>query len=246
MGTTNYYQQPTIITAKKGNNALDFDGRLAQFGKAEILVPSLQKGNLHQIKIGQPIVFEAQNDEGEIISCHGLENFIELESAQKVYIFDNHNHAFYFWHLEWLKGNVQKDATLIHIDQHKDTRKPEIYLSPEEAKDLQKVYDYTNLVLNVGNFIPPAQQTGLVKNIIFIESEKTLEEFDLTKIDTTNLILDIDVDFFAPELDYINNNLKISTIKKLLPLAKTVTIATSPFFIDQKLAIEYIHKFFAA
>jgi hypothetical protein len=206
--------------------------------------------SLEKLKVGHEVVFEALDDEGTLKSCLGLEHFLKIQTKpqQNIYIFDNHNHAFYFWHLEKVEGRLQNNATLIHIDQHKDTRIPIEFLSPENSLDLKKVYEYTNTILNVGNFIPPAIKTSLIKDIIFIDSETSLKNFSLEKFQTTpqpNLILDIDIDFFAPELDYIGNQLKLEVIKKILPFASTVTIATSPFFIDQELAIKWIKKIFS-
>ena len=48
-----------------------------------------------------------------------------------------------------------------------------------------------------------------------------------------NSILNLDLDIFAPELDHIPENKKIQIIKNLIPKVKYITIATSPYFIDQ-------------
>ena len=48
--------------------------------------------------------------------------------------------------------------------------------------------------------------------------------------------------FFAPEMDYIDNEFKLVVIKKLMSLADVVTIATSPFFIEQNLAINWLKR----
>ncbi|USN58289.1 MAG: hypothetical protein H6767_08515 [Candidatus Peribacteria bacterium] len=47
---------------------------------------------------------------------------------------------------------------LYHIDEHSDMRDPEEYLLKPDSLDMQKVYEYTNYFLNVGNYIIPAQQ----------------------------------------------------------------------------------------
>jgi len=59
-----------------------------------------------------------------------------------------------------------------------------------------------------------------------------------------HIILNIDLDFWAPELDHIDNNLKIEKTKYLMEKADLITISTSPFFIDQKLALEVLRKLF--
>jgi hypothetical protein len=59
-----------------------------------------------------------------------------------------------------------------------------------------------------------------------------------------SIILNLDLDFFAPELDYIGFEDKKSTILNFAHQAKLITVATSPFFIDQKRAIEMLMKVF--
>lgn len=59
-----------------------------------------------------------------------------------------------------------------------------------------------------------------------------------------NSILNIDLDFFAPEIDFIDKKKKIQLIKNLIPQVGCITIATSPFFIEQKRAIMALHELF--
>jgi hypothetical protein len=74
-------------------------------------------------------------------------------------------------------------------------------------------------------------------------------EYALQKLKTSNLpsqqvgfihqsyILDIDVDFWDGKENYESD---FEIIRSLIPHAKLVTIATSPYFMDQKKAIEII------
>ena len=130
---------------------------------------------------------------------------------------------------------------MIHIDQHRDSRVPANFISEVESRNPDKVYQYARDFLNVGNFIPPAIKTGLIDQVIFLDSQKSLEEFNIEIVLNHNVILDIDLDFFSPDLDYIGNDLKIKTIQQLIPHAKLITIATSPFFINQELALEKLN-----
>ncbi len=52
-------------------------------------------------------------------------------------------------------------------------------------------------------------------------------------IPSENSILNLDLDIFASELDHIPSEKKVKIIKNLLKRVKYVTIATSPFFIEQ-------------
>ena len=204
------------------------------------------------MQIGDQVVFE-DFDESELKSCTGLKNFVKIG---KLYVFDNHNHACYFWHKEAILGNLRKNSILVHIDGHRDNRIPpempyatkiwEEKLSNDQK--LKYIFDYTNYVLNVGNFIPAAIETGLITEVLNVLSEKEIDEFDYLSLEEKliklerDLILDVDLDFFATELDYIPSAKKLALIKKLLPLARVVTFASSPFFIEQDKAISWLHK----
>ena len=89
-----------------------------------------------------------------------------------------------------------------------------------------------NYSCNVGNYIRPALDAGIIGTMIRIENEFELEKYiDYTP--SENSILNLDLDFFAPEMDFIDEEKKLTCIQNLLPKVKCVTIATSPFFIDQ-------------
>ena len=165
-------------------------------------------------------------------------------------IFDNHNHALYFWARALSQGYIQKSATLVHIDMHSDLWTNPHRINPSRVSDLGYIADFTNLACNVGNYILPAQAAGLVHKIIRIEGEEqlivALKQLEATKdkSHTKNLILNLDLDIFAPELEDISFELKRSVILGYAARADYITIATSPFFIDQDLAIEYLNKVF--
>lgn len=249
------YDRPFYITQKVSNNAFNYEKRPHK----KLYVPQLAVGTVDDVRLGKEIVFEDFDDEQNLHACLGLEKFIKthfgflpLEDGAPLrhapaYIFDNHNHAFSFWCLEKQNGNLSNNALLIHIDQHKDTRLPEKFLSKEDSADPKKVFEYANTVLNVGNFIPAARHIGLVKDIIFLDSEYSLKAVEERlrsneNFPPGNFILDIDLDFFAPESDYIGNDLKLAVIQKLLPKASVITFATSPYFIDQTRAIEWLRR----
>lgn len=251
-----HYKQTRFLTEPIGNNAFDYDIRCESHPEPTIRIAPLIEVPNHQsalkkLRKGLTPSFEIA-EEREIKSFLGLENFLKFPNPQNpktpIFIFDNHNHAFYFWHWYWISKEHQQPLTLIHIDQHKDSRIPAELLSLEDAKDLNKVYEYTNEILNVGNFIPPAFKTGLINQVFIIDSSTTTSnpfghqsDFDPEK---TPFILDIDLDFFAPEMDYIQNAEKYLLIKNLLAKAKIITIATSPYFLKQELAFEILHEIF--
>lgn len=226
------YKNPFLISGNFGNNTFSFEKRV----NPSIYVPSLIKGTLDDAQIGEHTVFEDFDENDKLQSCIGLKNLLEFDwHGVPAVLVDNHNHVFYFWYRAGLKN-----ATLIHIDQHKDMRVP-----PEmfTGKTLQEAFKYTNEVLNVGNYIMPAREVGIVKDIQFITSEISLNDEQF--FDTKNKILNIDLDFFAPELDYIDFEKAKHFIQEHAKTASLITIATSPFFIDQERALKILRKLYA-
>jgi len=174
------YEQPFYISENVSNNAFSYQKRPG----ARLFVPSLLDGDLADVEAGTETVFEDFDDDGVLRSCKGLRNFVKLTRRNKpAYVFDNHNHAFAFWHLERMRGALKDGATLIHMDRHKDSRKPERFLSKTEARDEDAVFRYTNIVLNVGNFIPAAVETGLVVKVVNIDSADSMENFDYSLLE---------------------------------------------------------------
>jgi translation initiation factor IF-1 len=78
--------------------------------------------------------------------------------------------------------------------------------------------------------------------MIRIENEFQIDQYR-DAIPWPNTVINIDLDFFAPELDHIRENKKIHLIKNMLTQGDVVTIATSPYFIEQWRAIEKLHTF---
>jgi hypothetical protein len=68
--------------------------------------------------------------------------------------------------------------------------------------------------------------------MIRIENEYQIDTY-MDYIPSENSILNLDLDIFASELDHIPSEKKVKIIKNLLKRVKYVTIATSPFFIEQ-------------
>lgn len=252
------YDKPFYITEPVSNNAFNFERRTGK----QLFVPALIEGDLKDVQPGTEIVFEDFDDQDVLQSCKGLSSFVKTEwNGKPVYIFDNHNHAFAYWHLEWIRGRIDAGALLVHMDMHKDSREPTEYLSgfqfssenpgkPMVTKQNEEViFQYTNTVLNVGNFVSAAAETGLVGEVINLDSEAALGGFVAQKNDDLavpagNTIFDLDLDIFAPDMNYIDKYLKMKVIKKAVEKSSMITIATSPFFIKQGLALKRLHQIF--
>jgi hypothetical protein len=229
------YSAPFAIEGPVGNNALSHDRR----GPAPSLwVPSLMTGTFDDVRRGDRVVFEDFDEHGVLQSCTGLAHLVKTAwNGVPAVVMDNHNHAFYFWSEARLEGRLGPDATLVHVDQHRDTRVPD---RPYGGATLEDAFRYTNFHLNVGNYIVPAQQSGLVGDIQMVTSEEALA--NRSRVSARNKILNIDLDFFVPELNYIDFDAAAEFIAAHLRTASLVTIATSPFFIDQAEAIRVLRE----
>ena len=235
-----HYKNKQILTQKLGNNAFAWDERTAEYGQSPILtIPALIDGTVDDVRIGSDIVFE-EIENGKLRPCVGLENFVRLN--ENMVVFDNHNHALYFWTDAVRQWIIQPGFELIHIDEHSDLWNNDNHLVLKKAiTNPEYAWEFTNHSCNVGNYILPAIESGLVGNIIRIENEYQIDAY-MDYIPSENSVLNLDLDIFAPELDHIPEEKKIKIIKNLLERVQYVTIATSPYFIEQWRAIDYLHR----
>ncbi len=97
---------------------------------------------------------------------------------------------------------------------------------------------YVNEICNVGNFIKPAIISGSISECTQLRTEESLLDFQPTR----PYILDIDIDFRVPEMSLRDIPATLEKTKNLLRGASLVTIATSPYFMDQQKAIEIIRQ----
>lgn len=238
-----HYKESFYITKPVWNNAFSFEKRELK----KIFVPSIiEINNINEIQIWKEIVFIDYDFDWNIKEEIWLKNFYKINIKNKtIYFFDNHNHAFYFWHLARFQKIIWDNALLIHIDEHSDMRDPWVYLEEKDSYDLDKVFNYTNFELNVWNYIIPALKTWIIKDIIQIRNTINLQDY-LIKKDylPENIILNLDLDFFSPWLDFIDFNLKKQVILDAFNRSNIITVSTSPFFINQNLAIETFKKLF--
>ena len=216
-----------------GNNVFSYSER----ENKKIYVPKLIEGTLEDVALGEYIVFN-EIDEGHEIKAKGLEYMVQYNVDGKyVYIFDNHNHAFYFWMKSLKLNHFKKGCKLVHVDQHKDMREPVNY--DVDIEDMNDIFRYTNKVLNVGNFIKPALKHKIFSEAIIIDSSYG---FDINV--EGEYVLDIDLDIFSKDMDYIPYDFRLNKIKELIKNARVITIASSPYFIEQDYAIKVLKELF--
>lgn len=216
-----------------GNNIFSYEDRVNK----KIYVPKLISGDLEDVVVGNEIVFNEIDEEKEI-KAKGLKYMVKYDfDGKDIYIFDNHNHAFYFWMKSLKLDHFTKGCKLVHVDQHKDMREPVNY--DVNINDIEDVFRYTNEVLNVGNFIKPALKHEVFSDVIIMDSSYSLE-LDVKE----EYVLDIDLDIFSKDMDYIPYDIRFKKIQSLIKYANVITIASSPFFIDQEYAIKVLKELF--
>ncbi|MBM4273961.1 MAG: hypothetical protein FJ134_05815 [Deltaproteobacteria bacterium] len=104
----------------------------------------------------------------------GIAAMTNRKKVTPVYVFDEHNEAYYYWHEAKYGGYINEPLDLFHIDAHSDMMKIDcIQTSIYFPNDSQVSYleYYKNIAkneFNIGNFIIPAILNGLVKNVYFI------------------------------------------------------------------------------
>ena len=109
------YSKPYYIDTPFWNNAFSYNKR----PNKKLYVPSLIKtNNLDDIQFWDQIVFEDYDFKWNLQSCKWLKNFyeIDLDNFPKIYFFDNHNHAYFFWHKARFDWIISNNSTLYHID----------------------------------------------------------------------------------------------------------------------------------
>ena len=242
------YNKWFFIESPVWNNEFSFDKRQNK----KLFVPEIiEAKSFGEIKFQddlEKIAFEDFDFDNKLSTNYWLKNFYRFQMWWKeVVLFDNHNHAFYFWYEARSRKIIWDKNILIHIDQHADTRDNDKIISKSDSKSLEKVFDFTNFVLNVWDYIIPAQKEGIIENIVQIRNTKNLEDYlqNFSNIkNNSKIILNLDLDFFASELDFIDFELKKEVILDVFEKASYVTVCTSPFFVDQRLAVEKFKEIF--
>ena len=191
--------------------------------------------------------FAEKNVNWEMEYFHWLKNFLRIEkrNSSPILIFDNHNHApiFRYYYIKKLKLN---SPILIHIDQHSDCWKNQENLEFNKNEyELKKIFYFYNEKCNVGNFIPPSLKNWIISDQIQIRSIAALKNLKITK--NQNFILDIDLDFCLNWIDRKKiNEESIKILKEKFneywKYALCTTIATSPYFLNQKVAISILKE----
>jgi hypothetical protein len=101
-----------------------------------------------------------------------------LASASRevpVYTFDEHNEAFYYWHVARRRGFLDGPLDLVHVDAHDDMGLADKYErslycpdGTDEADYLAYYRAFADEQLDIASFIVPAVLGGVVRNVYFV------------------------------------------------------------------------------
>ncbi len=238
-----FYKDQIQLTSDVWNNALSYHERFSQFGKAEIMLPSIKSiDSLEDITLSKAICLEEINESWILQSCTWLEHIYEFDHQGKnIILVDNHNHVLYF-RMKFVKDTLDSTQTsqisLRHIDQHSDLNTPDPLPNKNKLYDLEYIWEYTNYSCQISSFITPFFERYPETEFTRIKSEHQLLKTHVTP--TT--ILDIDLDFWAPEMNIEKHHKTITLTRQLIQEAELITIATSPMFMNQKYSLDILHQ----
>ncbi len=199
----------------------------------KVFVTKIVEWTINDVEKWGKVVFCINDEKGQK-SFFWLKKQIYLKD-KNIFILDNHNYALWCWFWWYKKWIIDKWANFFHIDQHSDMQ--DNYNKFSFDFSLEEMEEFVVKKTSVWNFIKPAISTWLIfrKNIIL--TEYSVLNTDFVDID----ILDIDLDFFDPKM-WIEDYVKIiSILKKNIDNSKIVTIATSPYFLSQDIAIKILN-----
>ena len=241
------FERPFTISEAVGNN---------RFGQPEgVSVLPLAVGkrvfsDFSKLSVGLRVAFREFDDKGGLCEYLGLESFVSSTwNGIPTHVFDNHNLALAYWIEAYSEGILSRKCRLVHIDMHSDLWPNAFDFDIDRADDVSYVEDFVHRKTEVGNYIEPAMRSGLIGEVIKIEGEDDLvSALSFIESEARNssvpTILNLDLDFFAPDLDYIPFELKKRTILAFAKRASLITVATSPSFVDQYLALRRFRDIF--
>jgi hypothetical protein len=93
-----------------------------------------------------------------------------MANNHPIYIFHEHNEAFYFWHKARRDGFLDRPLDLLHVDAHSDMSLPPALARSLYSADGNLEY-YRELAygqIDIASFILPAVLNGLVSNVYFV------------------------------------------------------------------------------
>jgi hypothetical protein len=203
----------------------------------------------------------------------GLENNVKLEVGGKnVLVMDNHNFAAPFIIKMFRENIINENSSMIHIDMHPDCGGTpgfnlDDYINISEEKEKIKyvlaktsVGQWLYYPLFYNNVIDDKKWQWLTLDNDKLVKRNTKEEIvgTIDNLQRDLDVADVDLDFLLPIDKKLTDSEKgcvlqgkfpkiirsmILEVAKIAKLAKVITIATSPAYINQQRAIAYAKLF---
>lgn len=172
---------------------------------------SFREAGLEALALGNQPCFAEKNEKGQLQSYFGLQDFLFFVfEGVPIFVFDNHNHALACRYRLYFQGKLQKGAKCLHLDQHSDLQENPFSLQEESW---EAVCEFVNECCNVGNFLRPALETGLLGAVEQIRTEYGLLHREVSE---EAYLLDIDLDFWAEEMSIQDLAGTLEKTKKLI------------------------------
>ncbi len=218
-GLSRLKREGLSIDSNIGNNSFSYNA-----GRILHIAPVCEYSEENTIELGCfPVFFDEWN--GELLNHRGLKKNLfgkTKRSSTPFYLCDNHNIVLEAWQLV---KDYSPRLKVVHLDQHRD--------------DAMFAGDIRNYLIEsrICDYISLAKSAGWIdaEHFSFTESSDFAKNPPLES--AGRLILNLDLDIFAPSVTHLSTNDKIAMIKSVMPYTELLTIATSPGFIDAERAM---------
>lgn len=105
-----------------------------------------------------------------------------IKPKNKYFLTDHHNKVLPIWRDFWIHQKKYNNIIVLHIDQHSDLAIPPSRIDTSKLKDEAYIYHYALEVCNIGNFIKPALEAGIISECIQLRTETSLLEFKISDL----------------------------------------------------------------
>ena len=231
------YDSPLLLSGPLGNNTFSCEKRVGG-----LVVPACRAGGIHDVRMGTEVVFADVDERGRVVESAGLRSFIRTTwQTIPLVVVDNHNHVLPYWHEGIVSGILPRGCAVVHIDLHSDLAPNPHFPWELLSDDSRAVERYTHFRTRVGDYIMPAMVSGCVSRVVRIQGESDMDAYVPPDVP---YIANIDLDFFAPEMDYIDRAKSLPFVRNIARSARLITVATSPVFVSQTRALEVFSEIF--
>lgn len=206
-----------LIDGDVGNNSFGYESG------STLWCPPVVYDERFNVELGAEIVFRDHELPEETRMSRGLASYVAsrtLSTRTPIFVCDNHNHVLEAWRLL-----ASRRPVVVHIDQHED-----------DASCAENITDWRRET-RICDYLDYARRQRWIADVIRFVERRDLP--NLRKLDNINeCVLNLDLDFFASEMTLFSLKEKVEIIAQAASKAVFVTLATSPGFIDQSLAVE--------